>query len=161
MLHPSTPTRAGKADDGIEQLKQSLSAKWGIQFPTRDPAWSPSRRDPNRREDRISAVIQYLYFRDGALGYAIEQFEKNARAVYSQWQIKPRAEPDLLPSMESMGHGVTQDFLHRRRAFEGDALRDITESLWWNLSQIADRVKAGEKFPAPIVPSIESESNWP
>lgn len=154
MLHPSTPT---KADDGIERLKQSLFVKWSIQFPSRDSAWSPSRRDPNRVEDKILAVIQFLYFRDGALQVAVEQFEKCAGTVYSKWQFKPRGEPDMIPSREGVESTVKRDFLRKRGQLEGSAVKEVTESLWWNLSQIADRVKAGEKFPLPTVPSIESE----
>jgi len=156
MLHPSTPTKAGKADDGIERLKQSLSAKWGIQFPVKDSTWSPSRRDPNRVEDRILAVIQFLYFRDGALHYAIEQFEKTATTVYSKWQFKPRGEADVLPSREGPESAVKRDFLHKCAQLEESAIKELTESLWLNLSLIKDRVKAGEKFLMLTMPSIES-----
>ena len=71
MLNPKTPT---KADDEIEKLKRSLSAKWGIQFPVRDLTWSPSRSNLGLVEEKILTCIQFLYFRDGALHHAIEQF---------------------------------------------------------------------------------------
>lgn len=159
MLHPSTPT---KADDGIERLKQSLSAKWGIQFPNRDSAWSPSRRDPNRVEEKILAIIQFLYFREGALHHAIEQFEKTAATINSQWQYKPRGEAGVIPSR---GEGrdltresaVKQDFLHKRAPLEESAIKDLTESLWHHLCITAERVKGGEKYAMPVMPSIESQ----
>ena len=151
MLNPKTPT---KADDGIEQLKQSLSAKWGIQFPVRDSKWSPSHRNPSLVEEKIAHRIQFLYFQDGALRHAIEQFERHAFTLYSQWQSKPRAEVDVLPSRESEDSALKKDFLHKRSQLEGDEVEKLKEILWLQLSEVVDRVKRGEKFP---VPTLESE----
>lgn len=152
MSHPATPT---KADDEIERLKGSLVAKWGIKFPARDPVWSPSRRDRNRVEDQILACMQFLYFREGALRYAINQFEQHALTVYTQWQFKPHAEPDVLPSREAAQSVLKQDFLHKREVPEERVVQELTQSLWNSVSQIAERVKKGEKFP---IPRAESEA---
>ena len=148
MLSPKTPT---KADDGIEQLKQSLSAKWGIQLPARDSAWSPSKLDLTRMEDRILACMQFLYFREGALYHAIEQFEKYAVTLCSEWQFKPRAEVNVLPSRE--GSALKRDFLRKRGELDHDGVKGLTQSLWHNLNEVAERVKKGEKFAMPTVES--------
>lgn len=140
---PQTPT---KADDGIEKLKLSLSTKWGIQWPIRDALWSPSRKDPNRVEDKILACIQYLYFRNDALAYAVEQFEKHVLVLCSGWQFKPHAELDVLPSIEPHKSFLRHEFLRKRDEIPKAAVKELTEILWSTLSQIAERAKAGEIF---------------
>ena len=144
MLHPTTPS---KADNEIEGIKKSLSAKWGIKFPPRDLGWSPSRRDLSRLEDRILSCIQYLYFKDGALKYAIDQFERHATTVYSDWQFKPLGEPDVIPTHEASKNRLKRDFLHKRAPLGDDVVKELTESLWYNLNQIAERVGKREEFP--------------
>ena len=151
MLNPTTPS---KADNDIESLKTSLSAKWGIRFPPTDFILSPSRRDLSRTEDRIVVCMQFLYWKkDGSLGYAIDQFEKHAATVYSHWQFKPRGEQDVVPTREGSKSGPKKDFLHRQAPLGESAVKDLTESLWSNLSQIAERVKKGEKFPMALIES--------
>ena len=155
MLHPTTPS---KADNDIESLKISLNAKWGIKFPPRDLVLSPSRRDLTRTEDRILVCMQFLYWKDGSLGYAIDQFEKHAASVYTHWQFKPRGESDVIPTREASKSGLKKDFLHKRAPLGEAVVKDLTESLWNNLSQIAERVKKGEKFPKPLIESEDSVS---
>ena len=151
MLHPTTPS---KADNDIEKLKTSLSAKWGIRFPPADFILSPSRRDLSRTEDRILGCMQFLYWKkDGSLGYAIDQFEKHAATVYSHWQFKPQGDPDVVPRREASKSRLKKDFLHKQAPLSAAAVKDLTESLWNNLSQIAERVKKGEKFAKPLVES--------
>lgn len=138
---PKTPS---KVDDGIERIKQSLSTKWGIRFPIRDA--TPSKRDKSRVEEKILGFIQFLYFKEGALDYAIEQFEKNAIQIVSQWQFKPHGEPDVLPSFAHSRSALKQDFLRKQPVFSAQAVTELTESLKCFLNSVADRVKAGEKF---------------
>ena len=155
MLHPTTPSQAG---NDIESLKTSLSVKWGIRFLPRDLVWSPSRRDLSRLEDRIHECIRFLYFqKNGALDHAIDQFEKHAATVYSDWQFKPRGELGVVPTREASKSGLKKDFLHKRTPLGDAAVKDLTDSLWNNLSQIAERVKKGEKFPKPQVQSEDCE----
>lgn len=147
---PKTPS---KADAGIENIKKSLSAQWGIQFPARDSTWSPSKRDPKRAEDKIAAFIQRLYFskppRETALGDALNQFEKNAVHITSRWQFKPHGERDVLPSLETSKSALRQDFLKKRPTFSEDAIKELTE----NLKQcLHDQVKAEEKFLISVKP---------
>lgn len=149
MLHPSTPS---KADDGIEKIKRSLSQDWGLNLPPRDASWSPSRRDPNRLEDRILARIQFLYFKGGALALAIGDFEKRAITLYSEWRYKPRGESSVLPSREPGDSALRRDFLHRRDPPEEAGIKMLTETLLLCLDQMSERVRSGEKFP-----SIESK----
>jgi len=144
MLHPSTPS---KADDGIEQLRILLSQKWSISIPRRDFTWSPSRRDPNQVEDKISARIQFLYFKEGALTFAINEFEKRAYPIRSNWQYKPRGDPDVLPSREPGASTLRQDFLRKRASLGEGEVRLLTESLLLCLDQTIKRIRSGEKFP--------------
>lgn len=140
---PNTPKRA---DDGVERLKQSLSAKWGITLPLRDSTWSPSRRDPNRPEEQISTRLHFLYYKGEAAEVAIEQFERQATKVFSKWQYKPQADPDVLPSRESSTSILRRDFLQRREEVPPEAVKELTQTLLHHLVLISNRVKAGEKF---------------
>lgn len=144
MLHPSTPS---KADDGIEHFKRVLSNKWSINIPPREPNWSPSRNNPNRAEDKISARIQFLYFKGGALTFAIDEFERRAIAIYSEWQYKPRGDPSVLPIREAGKSVLRQNFLRRRDPLEEDEVKLLTESLLLCLDQTTARIIAGERFP--------------
>lgn len=144
---PKTPS---KVDDGIEKIKQSLSTKWGIQFPVRDATYSPSKRNMSLAEEKILVLIQLLYFRGGALAYAIENFEKNAAQIISRWQFKPHGEPDVLLSLEVSKSTLKQDFLKKRPALSQKAITELTENLKHFLSLTADRVQAGEKFPRSV-----------
>ena len=139
---PKTPS---KVDDGIERVKQSLSTKWGIRFPVRDP--TPSKRDRSLVEEKILDLIQFLYFKEGALDYAIEQFEKNAVHIVSQWHFKPHGEPDVLPSLAHSKSALRQDFLKKQHELSPQAVTELTKSLKYFLSLGIDRVKAGDKFP--------------
>ena len=144
---PPLPITPSKVDEGIEKIKQSLSAKWGIRFPVRDATHSPSKRDMSLVEEKILVLIQLLYFRGGALDYAIGQFEENAAQIISKWQFKSYGEPDLLLSLEASKSALKQDFLKKRPALSQKAVTELTENLKHFLNLIADRVKAGEKFP--------------
>lgn len=142
------PTTPSKVDDGIERVKQSLSTKWGIRFPVRDA--TPSKRDMSLVEEKILVLIQFLYFREGALGHAIEQFEENAVHIVSQWKFKPHGEPDVLPSIAHSKSALKQDFLKKQHELPPQAVTELTESLKYFLSLVGDRVKAGEKFPTTL-----------
>ena len=143
----SLPRTPSKADDGIESLKLSLTAKWGIQFPERGSTWSPSHRDPNRSEDKIHNLIQFLYFRDAvALGTAISNFEGNAINVHSEWQYKAKAEVDVIPHRATSRNRQEGNFLRKQTNISAATVKELTESLLHHVSSIADRVKRGEKF---------------
>ena len=150
-----------KADAGIENIKRSLSAKWGIQWPTRDSTWSPSKRDPNRVEDKIVTFIQFLYFRkppqEGALDHALKHFEENAPQIISKWPFKPRGEPDVLPFLEASNSALKQDFLKKRPVLSEKEITELTESLAHHLNSTITQVKAGEKFPKTV--KIEGENS--
>lgn len=91
------------------------------------------------------------------MDHAIDQFEKHAATVYSDWQFKPRGELGVVPTREASKSGLKKDFLHKRTPLGDAAVKDLTDSLWNNLSQIAERVKKGEKFPKPQVQSEDCE----
>lgn len=149
---PNTPSKKGDAE--IESIKRSLSTKWGIQLRARVPTDSPSKRNLNRAEDKIVALIQYLYFtktpQEGALDYALEQFEKNAIQIISKWQFKPYAEPDVLPSLEASKSALKQDFLKKRSTLSEKTIIELTESLRDFLIKTGERVRNGENFPKRV-----------
>ena len=98
-------------------------------------------------EEQILDLIQFLYFKEGALDYAIEQFEKNAVQIVSQWHFKPHGEPDVLPSFAHSKSALRQDFLKKQHELSPQAVTELTESLKHSLSLGVGRVKAGDKFP--------------
>lgn len=101
-------------------------------------------------EDKIVAFIQFLYFKKGALDYALHQFEETAVQIVSRWQFKPHGEPNVLPSLEASKSALKQDFLKKRPALSDKAITELTEKLKHSLSLIVDRVKAGEDFPKSV-----------
>lgn len=145
---PETPS---KADTGIENIKKSLSVKWGIQFPARDSNWSPSKRDPKRAEDRISTLIQWLFFKkrkpphEQALDIALHQFETHALQIESKWHFKPLGEHDVLPSSETSNSALRQKFLKKRSTLSEDAIEELTKTLEGCLKTKAEQVTALEK----------------
>lgn len=148
---PKTPS---KANDGIENIKRTLSADWGIQLSARGSGWSPAKRDHSRVEDKIDVRIQFLYFQkppqDGALDYALNEFEKNAVLVISKWQFKPHGEADVVPSLGPSKSALKQDFLKKRPALSENAITELTKSLSHFLDLTFYRVKAGEEFPKSV-----------
>lgn len=151
---PPQPETPSKADAGIETIKRSLSAKWRIQWPVRDSTWSPSKSDPTRVEDKIATMIQYLYFqkppKDGALDYALAQFERSAVQINSEWRFKPHGEPEVLPSLDVSKSALKQDFLKKRPTLPEKAITELTENLRHCLKSIADEVRNGRNFPKVI-----------
>lgn len=151
LSQPETPS---KADAGIEAVKRSLAAKWEIEWPARDSTWSPSKSDPSRVEDKIATMIQYLYFqkppKEGALDYALRQFERNAVQIHSHWRFKPHGDPELLPSLDVSESALRQDFLKKRPQLSEQAIAELTESLSRCLKSTADEVKAGKNFPRAV-----------
>ena len=156
------PTTPSKVDDGIEKIKQSLSTKWGIRFPLRDAIVSPSKKDMTLVEEKILVLIQMLYFREGALEYAIEQFEKNAAQVVSEWQFKPHAEPDVLLSLAHSQSALKQDFLRKRQDLPPQAVKQLTENLRHCLKSVVDRIRAGGNIPqVPPAQHHPSSDDYP
>lgn len=156
------PTTPSKVDDRIEKIKQSLSTKWGIRFPLRDAIVSPSKKDMTLVEEKILVLIQMLYFREGALEYAIEQFEKNAAQVVSEWQFKPHAEPDVLLSLAHSQSALKQDFLRKRQDLPPQAVKQLTENLRHCLKSVVDRIRAGGNIPqVPPAQHHPSSDDYP
>ncbi|KAL9125091.1 MAG: hypothetical protein Q9217_005654, partial [Psora testacea] len=157
MPPPTTPT---KPDDGIEEIKRTLTAKWNLQFPARDSNWSPSKKDPTSLPDRVQGVIQYLYYGKGpalgALDYAIEQFDAQASLIVSKWQFKPRAELGIIPTHREPS-ALNRDFLHKRKGLSGIAREELMKCLHHHLTQVADKVRNGRNYvePGAALSSIE------
>lgn len=66
----------------------------------------------------------------------------------------------MVPTHEASESGLKRDFLHKRAQLGDDAVKDLTESLWNNLSQVAERVKKGERFPKPTVESEDCKLHY-
>ncbi|KAL9609212.1 MAG: hypothetical protein Q9167_006010, partial [Letrouitia subvulpina] len=99
MSTPGTPT---KADNAIRVITDTITAKWGLQFPPIDTPRSPLQKDRGRPEEKVLSLLQYLYFHDkknadGATDWAISNFEQYALQAHSQWVTKPNADVDVLP----------------------------------------------------------------
>ena len=108
--------------------------------------WSPSRRDLHLPEEQISTRIQFLYYKGGALDVALDHFERNAASIFSKWQFKPRADPDVLPSRPPSDSLPRKDFLRKQVTIPLAAVTELTESLLHHLTLVSDRVKSGETF---------------
>ena len=156
----SAPTTPSKADGSIEELKQTLAAEWGLQFPARDPLASPSKRDTSAIDERVHRYIRYLYFNKSllegatALGYAIAQFEQAASTIISEWQTKPRAEAGVAPTRPQAESAVRRDFL-RRRSYHGDGpSKELMLCLEHNLHNVVQRIISSP--PARLSPSMRA-----
>lgn len=79
--------------------------------------------------------------------FAIDEFERRAIAIYSEWQYKPRGDPSVLPIGEAGKSVLRQNFLRRRDPLEEDEVKLLTESLLLCLDQTTARIIAGERFP--------------
>lgn len=79
--------------------------------------------------------------------FAIAEFEKKAFTIDSNWEYKPRADPDVLPSRDAGRSLLRQDFLRKRDPPEEGKVTLLTETLLFYLDEITARVKSGEKFP--------------
>ena len=160
---PITPT---KSSDGVENIKKSLAARWGLQFPPRDS--SPSRRDPHTIEEKIHNCLNYLFWRQGfdagALDYALSQFERQAPAVASKWVFKPKADTDVLPSQKLQDSKLINDFLHTRPNLSKIQMNEMMVCLHEKLNEVADLVKNGQSYiqpPVEVMSSIEAVGNQP
>ncbi len=148
MPDPKTPSSAGHQ---IDNLIQRLLADCGLQYSRREEKWSPSRRDPNSLQDKIHGCIQYLYYRKGpargALDHAIKQFEAHAPSIKSEWRFKPLSDPAVVHiGSDPSTSAPRKDFLHKRGDLSHTAVRELLESLYHQLSIVADRVRIGEPF---------------
>ena len=160
----TTPT---KSSDGVDNIKKSLSAKWGLYLPPRDS--SPSRRDPHALEEKIHNCLNYLFWRKGfdagALEYALSQFERHAPAVVSKWVSKPKAERDVLPSRQLQDSKLKADFLKTRPNLAKGQMEDMMACLHESLNEVADRVKSGQSYiqppPTEVVSSVEAIESEP
>ena len=102
-------------------------------------------------EEKIAGHIKHLYFKDGALDYAIKLFEGEAAQLELQWQFKPDGELGVLPSRAHSNSALKQGFLMRRPELSSEEITDLTHRLKHVLNSVVDRVKAGEKFASKQV----------
>ena len=145
---PKTPSKA-KLDE-ITKITNDLAAKWGLQFPVRDASWSPSKvLDPNLAEEQVLNRVRFLYFRDrSALDYAIDCFEKNAPAVFTQWKFKPHGEDGVLPRrISTRSSTAANSFLHRSEVPpDAAAAAELMKSLLHFVNRVAEDVKANVDY---------------
>ena len=161
-MQPVTPS---KSSDGIEAYKRSLSARWGLYFPLRHD--SPSKRNINDVEEKIHLLIQFLFWRkghdEGALDYALAQFERHGHGLLSNWTFKPRAESDVLPERQHQDSNLKADFLSKRESLTHGQMQELMACLYEKLNQVAERVKTGQSYiqplPTEVMSSIEASED--
>ena len=140
MLPPSTPTRTLKADSDINSRIRIISNKWALNLPIRDSSWSPSRHTSKSDDQQIYERIRFLYFKDAvALDHAIAEFED---LVSTSWVPKPRADTDLLPSLNNRISTPQESWLKRRDVSDAKTA-ELRELLLSVLKLIADKVRDG------------------
>ena len=114
---------------------------------------SPSKRDPKRVEDRISTLIQLLYFKNRhALDIAINQFEEHALQIFSKWQFKSNGERDVLPSSKTSNSALRRDFAENGSKLSEDDIKGLAEYLERRLKTNAGPVNPVEKYMKPSKP---------
>ena len=166
MQHTGTPK---KANDGIEDFKNHLSARYGLIFPPRDPTWSPSKKDPSSIAEKIHQLVRFLHFKGsgesgaesingpGALDYVLLLIERQMPSIQSRWVFKPRAQPDVLP-VRGMNESVLQkDFIRRRQELDQGQQKELMSCVHVKLHQVAECVKKGQStylwHEIPLPPS--------
>ncbi len=163
MFFPKTPT---KADQGFIAIIRSLNVEEGLQLPIREGSWSPARDSRLERvEEQIVSRLKFLFFKHkGALYYVLDLFKKRALEVHSQWQFKPLADPDLLPTRPAAESALRRDFLRKRPYFSDEVVAELTQSLLRFVSDVADEVKSNANYAAPklLRGTVKSNSweNW-
>lgn len=139
MEPPTTPKR--RATQELTNIVNSLSVKWGLQFPTRDESWSPIKIQGRRSiGDDVVDRIKYLHFRKPeALSYALMHFEEQATSKCSKWVSKPHAEQDVIPRRtrsSSSNDFIGQSKIDKHTAAE---LMEILLDLVDQISEVAKR----------------------
>ena len=144
MFPPRTPTKGSKADDEINAVIQTLSAKWGLQLPVRDALWSPSRSTVNPGENNVYQRVKYLYWKDKkALDCAVAEFERRAK---TNWVPKPHADPDVLPSRSIRPSTRHDTFLKKRSAIGDKEAAELTNVLVDVLKTVTEKITAGVPY---------------
>ena len=157
LMPPITTPKKG--DDKIEQLKQELSAMYGLQLPPREPTWSPSKRNPSAMEDKIHNLIRFLYYKGSEgredevqpLNRAVAEFEQYAPTIISQWRFKPAAEVDVLPIRRESG-AIQDNFLRKVPTLNDAGRQALLECLYQKLVRVADLTK--EKHAQSHTPKL-------
>ena len=148
MVTPVTPQRTG---DAIEEIKQSLSVKWGLRFPARNSVSSPSSRNHSAIEEKVHNYIRFLYYAkspaEGALDFGVAQFEKEAPRIISEWQFKAQAEPGVIPSRKAGESALRRDFLKRRPDLNEKPIKAIDGTLRMRSGRSRRGRKEGSGFP--------------
>lgn len=131
-----TPT---KKNDELTLITDALSAKWNLQFPSRDSFWSPSQiKNPNSSEEQVLSRLNFLSFKNKeALQYALLHFEARAGETRSGIH-KPQAELDVIPRRYPPSNSLGRNSFLKR--IEIDEV--TTSKLMNNLLQILDQVTA-------------------
>lgn len=100
-----TPKKTGQK---IDQVIDSLNAKWDLQLPRLHGADATEEASRGSFAKRCSSRIRYLCFRTENIDSILADYEARARTIYTQWVLKPSQEPGTLPILP-----VTKSFLSR------------------------------------------------
>jgi hypothetical protein len=123
MSAPSTPRK--KNGDGVNQIVHDLNIKWGLDIPVKTVMESPAKAAKSKERQVWSAIRELFFRRMEALLDALLDFENRAKYLESGWTFKPRAEPDVLPSIAVYKSVLPQPPLVRR----DDQVQKLTDVL--------------------------------
>lgn len=89
--------------EAVDNLVTEINARYGTILPIRGPTWSPSKaRGSNKLGNEVVDRIRFLYYKDNALLQKIlDDFDKKADLIHTEWKFKPRAEEDVIPRHET------------------------------------------------------------
>ena len=148
MPVPSTPS-SNQADADIYNIVLDLNQQWKLQLPIRDSTWSPSKSCSKSSDQQIHSCIRFLYFKDrSTLDDSIEQFRRHASVLKSDWQFKPRAEADLLPTRTRQQSATREQALAAEVAISEKESTELKECLLAKLKPAYETAKRGKKLNA-------------
>ena len=141
MINPTTPQKKG---DEIDEIVRGLNARWALNIPTWDVLRSPSKvPQPDGIEDRILNTIRFLYWKHRSpMQHALEQFEKHALYISSEWKFKPRADTNTLPLRAPSDSSLRQHSFLKRNELPESAVHTLKEALLRFLLEAKDNPSA-------------------
>ncbi|KAL9034753.1 MAG: hypothetical protein Q9214_006900, partial [Letrouitia sp. 1 TL-2023] len=149
MSTPGTPT---KTDYAIRDITNSITVKWGLQFPPIDIPRSPLEKDRGRPEEKVLSRLQYLYFHDkknanGAIDWAIGNFEQYALQAHSQWVTKPNADIDVLPRRGLRSESTLyRNSLSKKAPVSAEMMDDLMQGLLHFLDKAVEGANKGLRY---------------
>ena len=142
MTPPQSPGREGEA---VDNLARDITARYGINLPIRGTTWSPSKtRSLRGPGDEILNRLQYLFYADKErLQRILDDFDKKAEEIRTEWKCKPRAESNVIPR-QKMCSSLPQ-WMGTHSAPTQAVVDQLTTTLTHLLNESADLVKSSKR----------------